>query len=247
MINAIKVNEAVNEIAPYELTEQWDNCGLLVDCAEETDKILFALDVTNEVVAEAKELCCGIIVSHHPAIFQGKKALADGDPVLTAAKEHISLIAAHTCFDMAQGGVNDVLCKILGVENASLFECGRGGILKKDSAKSLAEFVKEKLGCACVKYIDAGCKIEKVAIIGGSAGEFIGQAKWMGYDAFITGEIKHHEALFAKQIGLTVISAGHFETENPAMEAMLELVSEKIGNKDECLLSKKNTNPIMTI
>ena len=71
MTNAKRVNEILNEVAPYELAENWDNCGLLVDCGGDTDKILFALDVTGDSVKKAKELGCGMIVSHHPAIFGG--------------------------------------------------------------------------------------------------------------------------------------------------------------------------------
>lgn len=248
MIDTKKLNEIVNKVAPYELAEEWDNCGLIVDCGEKTDKILFALDATNAVLEEAQRRGCGAVVTHHPAIFSGIKNLADGDPVLEAAKRHITLIAAHTCFDAAQGGVNDVLCDLLGVKEQELFApIGRMGKLSCADAKALAALVKEKLGCDAVRYVDGGKPIERVAVIGGSAGEFVAQAKWMNLDAFITGELKHHEALYAQQVGVTVIAAGHYETENPAVEALRRAVEAEVGEDAACLLAEVCANPFGTV
>ena len=248
MITTKKLNEIVNKIAPYELAEDWDNCGLLVDCDEPADSILFALDATLPVLQEAKRRGCGIVVTHHPAIFSGVKALAAGDPVLEAAKMKISLLAAHTCFDAAQGGVNDCLCEKLGIENPELFApIGRMGTLRCADAASLAALVREKLECGPVRYVDGGRPIERVAVIGGAAGEFVAQAKWMGLDAFITGELKHHEALYARQMGMTVVVAGHYETEKPAVEALCRAVEAEIGEEATCLLSEDETNPMETV
>lgn len=248
MITAKKLNEIVNRIAPYELAEEWDNCGLIVDCGEETDKILFALDATNAVLEEATRRGCGVVVTHHPAIFSGVKTLADGDPVLEAAKRRISLIAAHTCFDAAQGGVNDVLCDLLGVEERALFApIGRMGKLGSADASSLAALVKDKLGCRAVRYADGGKPIERVAVIGGSGGEFVAQAKWMGLDALVTGELKHHEALYARQAGVTVVAAGHYETENPAVEVLRRAAEAEVGPDAACLLAEDGANPFETV
>ncbi len=248
MTTAKQLNKILNKIAPYELAESWDNCGLLIDCGGETDKILFALDLTNAVVAEAAALGCGVIVTHHPAIFQGVKALADGDPVLAAARAGVSVLSVHTCFDAAAGGVNDVLCEKLGVDAPELFAIiGRGGNIKRTDALTLAVNVKNVLRCSVVRYVDGGKPIERVAVIGGSAGEFIGEASWQGYDAFVTGELKHHEAIYAKQLGLTVIAAGHFETENPAMDALRAAVESALDGAADCLLSTACANPLETV
>ncbi len=243
-----KLNELLNKIAPYELAESWDNCGLLVDCGGEIARVLFALDLTGEVVQEAAERGCGAIITHHPAIFQGVKALAQGDPVLAAARAGISVLAAHTCFDAAQGGVNDQLCALLGLRETELFAgIGRGGRLDKTDAQGLAALVKQALGCETVRYVDGGRAIERVAVIGGAAGEFVGQAGWQDYDAFVTGELKHHEAVFARQLGMTVIAAGHYETENPAMDAMRRAMEAELDGAADCLLSERGTNPFAAV
>ncbi len=248
MTNAKHINEILNQVAPYELAEGWDNCGLLVDCGGETDKILFALDVSGESVKKAKELGCGIIVSHHPAIFGGVKSLGTSDPALLAAMEHISLLAAHTCFDAANGGVNDVLCRTLGIKDAELFPpIGRGGSVAKTTAAKLASDVKKALCCESVALVDCGTPIERVALIGGSAGEFIASAKWLGYDAFVTGELKYHDALFAREIGMNVIAAGHFNTEVIAVRALRDAVSERLEGAAECIIFENEKNPISYI
>ena len=247
MITAKKLNELLNKIAPYELAESWDNCGLLIDCGGQTDKVLFALDLTAEVVQEAAARGCGAIITHHPAIFQGVKALAEGDPVLAAAKAGVSVLSAHTCFDAAQGGVNDCLCELLGLQEVELFAgMGRGGKIEKIEPAAFAALVREKLGCGPVRYVDGGRPIERVAVIGGAAGEFVGQASWLGYDAYLTGELKHHEAIYARQLGLTVVAAGHYETENPAMEKMRQAMERELDGAAECLLSECCANPLET-
>lgn len=248
MIGTKQLNEVIDKLAPYTLAESWDNCGLLVDCGGETGKILFALDAANEVIEEADALGCGILVTHHPAIFAGVKVLPQGDPVLEAARHNISLIAAHTCYDAAAGGVNDVLCDLLGVaERASIAPIGRSGRLASPDARSLAALVREKLGCGPVRFVDGGHPIEKVAVVGGAGGDFVAQARWLGLDALITGELKYHEALYAKQLGLTVVAAGHYETENPAVAALCAAVQQQIGDAAQCIVASVGANPFQTI
>ncbi|MEG0750412.1 MAG: Nif3-like dinuclear metal center hexameric protein [Oscillospiraceae bacterium] len=245
MITTKELNEIINKIAPYELAEGWDNCGLLLDCGLPIDKILFALDATGSSLARAKELGCGAVVTHHPAIFGGIKVLCAEDPVVIAAMSHISLLAAHTCFDAAEGGVNDALCSKLGIEEPTpMLPFGRCGVLAAGDAAELAEKVKKSLGCESVAYVDGGRPIDRVAVVGGAAGELISQAAWLGCDAFITGELKHHEALFAQQIGMTVISAGHFITEIVAIKTLCERVQSEIAERAGCLIYSEEQNPI---
>lgn len=248
MITTKELNDIINGVAPYELAVEWDNCGLLFDCALPFDKALFALDVTNEAVAEAKRLGCGAIVSHHPAIMGAVKALAAPDPVVTAAMAQISLFAAHTCFDFANDGVNDVMCSLLGITDVQPWPpIGRTGHLKSGSAEALAARVKSALGCARVLYVDGGAPIERVAVVCGSAGDLVADAKWAGCDAFITGELKHHDALFARQIGLSVVAAGHFATEVIAIKALRDAVQKAAGDKLKCVLFEGEPDPLNTI
>ncbi|MDO4566697.1 MAG: Nif3-like dinuclear metal center hexameric protein [Oscillospiraceae bacterium] len=240
-----ELNEIINKTAPYELAAEWDNCGLLLDCGLEINSALFALDATNEALAEAERLGCGALVTHHPAIFGAVKALSAPDPVVTAAMKHISLFAAHTCWDSASGGVNDVLCERLGVEDKEFWPpFGRIGSLKSENPAALAEKVKKALGLKRISYVDCQNRIERVAVVGGAAGDLIAAAKWCGCDAFITGELKHHEALLAKQIGISAIAAGHFATEAISMRAFCESVQRESGGALKCLLFEDERDPL---
>ncbi|MBR5502556.1 MAG: Nif3-like dinuclear metal center hexameric protein, partial [Oscillospiraceae bacterium] len=115
MITPRELEQLVAQIAPPEAAEEWDNVGLLLDSGAPTDRILFALDATVQAVEEAKKLGCGVIVTHHPLIFHPLRRIEAGSPVQLAAKAGISVISAHTNFDTAAGGVNDLLAEMFGL------------------------------------------------------------------------------------------------------------------------------------
>ena len=107
----------LKELAPLELAEDWDNPGLLVDCGRPVGRVLTCLDITGPVVREAQEKGCDLVVSHHPVIFRPLKALQEGQVPCLLLKAGISAICMHTNLDAAEGGVNDVLAKKLGLLN----------------------------------------------------------------------------------------------------------------------------------
>ena len=220
--------EYINRIAPFDCQCEWDNSGFLVGCKDnEVRKIGVVLDITTDAVRYAAENGIDLIVSHHPVIFRAVKHFTDGDLPFMLAKNGISAICAHTNLDIAKGGVNDALAEVLGFENVSDFaDSGdlsmiRVAQISETDGESLAKYVAEKLG-ASVCLADSGKKIRKVAFCGGSANEFVSDVAENGCDAYITGELKHHEFLDALEIGVTVITAGHFETENPVVAVLAE-------------------------
>ena len=156
------------------------------------------------------------------------------------AKNGISAICAHTNLDIAKGGVNDALAAVLGFENVSDFaDSGELSMIRiaeigETSGDKLARYVADKLK-ASVCLADSGRKIKKVAFCGGSANEFISDIAENGCDAYITGELKHHEFLDAIEMGLTVITAGHFETENPVVAVLAEKLKNKFGVEIEII------------
>ena len=243
MIATKQLYEIIDDIAPFSLAVDWDNVGILVDLKNETEKILFALDVTREVINEAASLGCGIIVSHHPVIFSGIKSLSESDAYVYAVKKGVSVISAHTNFDVAKGGVNDALCELLGFSSQTVFHIGRGVKINKTTGSELAKTVKERLNLTSVGVINPKKTVERVAIVGGAGGDDIIFSAEEGFDALITGEIKHHEAVAAKELSLCVVAAGHFETESPAMAALSKAVQKKIGKSAECLVSKTSVSP----
>lgn len=247
MITVRDISDYINKLAPYETKCQWDNCGLLVGSfSAQCKKIGFVLDLTDETLIEAEKCGCDLIVTHHPVIFKPKKNFLSGDVTFEAAKKGINVISAHTCFDCASGGVNDVLAGILGLTDVNGVpdeECSepmaRIGKTSKISSYDFAQFVAKKLKTT-VRLVDAENEIETVAVCGGSGMSFIDDVLRMGADAYVTGDISHHEMLEAKEKGLTVVAAGHFETEYPAMSSLKQYIEQKFSMVDTVVLEQQN-------
>lgn len=228
--------EFINSIAPFEKQCEWDNSGFIVGNADDdVSKIGVVLDITNNAIKYAAENGINLIVSHHPVIFKGKKTVLSDDPTYLLIKNGISAICAHTSLDIAKGGVNDALAGALGFKNAvPLSDCGETEMMRVAeinavSGEQLAKLCADKLS-TCVSIADSGKIIKKVALCGGAGADFMHDAANAGCDAYITGEAKHHEYLEAKSIGLTLIAAGHFETENP----VVAVLSEKLKKNFDC-------------
>ena len=246
MVDVKTVSDIINKIAPYELAQEWDNCGIALDLENLTDKILFALDVSPDTIAEAERLGCGILVTHHPAMRAPQNKFCIDDNVIIAATKGVSLIAAHTCFDSADKGVTDHLCDMLGLAGVEkLDDIARGGTLEPMACSDFIRYVKRRLDCESVIATSSQREIKKVAVAGGSAGETVEVAAGLGYDAVVTGEAKHHDALKAKAHGICLVCAGHFVTENPAVKVLLDAVSAGLGDRVQCILSECGSDPFV--
>ena len=241
-----QVMEALERIAPKRLAEEWDNPGLLVGSpAQEVHKILTCLDVTDEVVAEAIDLGADMIVAHHPLIFKGIKKLRTDLPLggrLQQLLVHgIAVAAAHTNLDSAEGGVNDVLAKAIGLTDIQPFEgkaeegaeptLGRIGYLAEPMAiEDFARRVRAALPVSHVRMVKAGDKpVRKVALCSGAGAEFISKASFLGADAYVTGDVKYHEAQQAVEMGIHVIDGGHFGTEFPIAAVLADRLREELS------------------
>ena len=233
------ISEIMNRIAPRQLAEEWDNPGLLVGSFDsEVEKIFVCLDVTEETVKAAVEFGADLIIAHHPIIFRAVKNfrtdLPLGKKLQTLIKNDIAVFAAHTNLDSVQGGVNDVLAQKLGLVDVKTFEeeifsLGRIGKLpQKMTAKDFALHVKKSLNAESVKLVEAGdFLIEKVGLCGGAGSEFISKAKFHGAQAFVTGDLKYHEAQNAAESKIHVVDAGHFATEFPVVHVLAGLLREE--------------------
>ena len=226
-VTAGQIEQYLFEAAPAELRQSWDNVGLLVgDPAAPADKVLVALDITRDVVEEAVEEGCSLIVAHHPVMncawhpVQTVRPDSEQGWILTSLiQNRISAICMHTNLDSAEGGVNDVLASALGladIEPLGDDGIGRVGTLPEEMELSaFAAFVKERLGANGVRYAACGeKKIRRVAVGGGACGEYAGQAAQLGCDAFVTADLKYHDFQNAAALGLHLLDAGHFPTEN---------------------------------
>jgi len=224
------IESALYAWAPRDLAESWDNVGLLVGSeSQAVSRVLIALDVTDAVADEAIALGAELIVAHHPVMnctWHKVQSVVDdnaqGRLLTKLLKNDVSAICMHTNLDAAEGGVNDVLAKTLGLEGLSLLneeKIGRVGTLKCE--KSLEQFLSDviqSLGCQGLRYRDGGKPVRKVAVGGGACAEYIPQAIALGCDTFVTADVKYHDFLDAE--GLNLIDAGHFETENPVCAAV---------------------------
>lgn len=232
MTTVYDIDRAIHSFAPFDTAMSFDNVGTLVgDRNAAVTKVLVALDVTKAVVEEAAAFGAELIVSHHPVIFSPLKRLtADSVPYLLAQKG-IAVISAHTNYDLAPDGVNFCLAKSLTLTDVVPFQLddktglalGLVGTLPGDglSPASFAAFVKEKLHCGGVKYTQGSRPVKRVAVGCGAGSSMVFDAIGCGADGFVTGESKHHELLAALEGGITMVDAGHFNTENVAMEPLV--------------------------
>lgn len=234
----------IDGIAPFEKQCEWDNSGLIVgNSCREVSKIGVVLDITADAVKYAAANGIELIVSHHPVIFRPVKTFLDGDVPYLLAQNGISAICAHTSLDCADGGVNDVLAETLGFKNPiPLTESGEASMVRKvvieeTEADVLAMLVADRLSTG-VQLADCGKKIDTIALCGGAGGDFIHAVAESGCDAFITGEAKHHEFLAAYELGVTLIAAGHFETENPVVAVLADKLSKNFDCEVEIIPQK---------
>lgn len=226
-------------LAPANMKMDWDNVGLLCGCkSQKVSKILVALDPFESVCHEAAEVDAQLIVTHHPLIFQGQKAITDetsiGRSILYLIKNGISAVNAHTNLDCAPGGVNDTLAEKLGLTDIQVVsptgitsDGNPWGLLRYGNVpnQNFSDFlatVKENLGCEGLRYVDGGRPVHKVAVGGGSCGDSIMEAFEAGCDTFVTADVKYNQFWDAKDLGINLIDAGHFHTENPVVAVLAE-------------------------
>lgn len=230
----------IDSIAPFDTQMDFDNAGLLVGRGSASvEKILVALDITHEVIREAAQLGAQLIVAHHPVIFHPLKSVTDsdvtGEKVLLLAQQGIAAICAHTNLDAAQGGVNELLAEALGLTGLEQlhqdgvdgqgrpYGIGRVGVLERDiPVDAFAACVKEKLNAAGVRYVDAGRPVRRVAVGGGSCGSMLHDAVAAGCDTFVTADVKYDVFLEAKALGINLLDAGHFATEDVVTQPLAD-------------------------
>ncbi len=251
MATVREVYQYLDGLSPFSIQMDFDNAGFLVGRGEQSaDKILVALDITEEVATEAARLGAGLIVSHHPVIFHPVRAITDSDPtgrvLLMLAEQKIAAICAHTNLDAVSGGVNDALAAKLGLEELELLQpagidasgrpygIGRVGMVKGAPvyAPAFAAFVKETLGANGVRYVDAHRPVRRVAVGGGACGDMITDALSLGCDTFVTADVKYNGFLDAAALGINLIDAGHFPTENVVIPVLCRWLASGFPNAE---------------
>ena len=218
--------DIIDRIAPFETQAEFDNSGLLAGSAgHEVDCVLLALDLTDAVIDEAVSLGAQLIITHHPLMFSPRRRLTDEDGegriLRRLIREDISLIAAHTNLDQAPGGINDALAELCGLQNITGEGFLRAGELSQPvRAADYAETLKDRLGDAVRLMGPENAVLRRVAVCSGAGGDEWEDALRLGCDAFISGEIKHHQALAMADSGLVAFACGHHATEAPGITAL---------------------------
>ena len=241
-------------LAPSELACSWDNVGLLVDVSVPVSHVLTTLDITAAVVQEAVENDCQLIVSHHPVIFNPLRTVQPQNIIYALVQSGIAVISAHTNLDMAYPyGVNDALCRKLGLQNVrGILKEGEtdiaymGELPEEMTTEDFAAHIKEALGLSAVRCTAVSKMLRTVAVVGGAGGDYALAAQAKGADAFVTGEVKHHEAIAAQQAGLALYEAGHYHTELPyrkRLKAYLDTACPGV----EFIVSESERPPMETL
>lgn len=253
------IHAFLNTLAPEYMAMEWDHVGLLCGrSSREVERILVALDPFAPVCREARELGCQLLVTHHPAIWKLDKvndATQEGRNLLFLIENGISALNAHTNLDCAPGGVNDVLAKKLGLDSISVIdpvgtdergrEYGllRGGVLPAEPVEAFVRRVKTALGCEGLRYAAGKSPVGRVAVGGGSCSDSLHRVAELGYDALVTADCKYNAFADAADLGLTLVDAGHFQTENPVC-AMLAEALQTAFPEIEVILSKTHKDCI---
>ncbi len=239
----------LNQCYTEDLRCEWDNDGIMCsdDLDREVKRILIALDVTMDTVKYACENGFDTIISHHPLVFRSQKSLTPlaytQNKLIALIKNGVGVMSFHTRLDASKGGVNDVLASILNLENVAADTCdpiGRIGYLSQElELEEFAKDVKEALSAPVVLF--SGNKaVKKVYVVGGDGKDLIENAIESGCDTIITGRASYNTAVDAKDMGINIVEAGHFFTENPVCTALESKIRE-LNSSIETYIYNSNT------
>ena len=235
-----EIEQALFALAPFELAMDGDNVGhLLGDPEQEVDRVLVALDITEDVAAEAIEEDCQLIVAHHPVmnckwlpVQTVRSDTPQGHLLLKLLRNGVSAVCMHTNLDIAEGGVNDRLAQALElIDPGPLGDpeglCRVGTLATPMALADFARSVQKALHANGVRFADAGKLVSKVAVGGGACGDYEDFATQAGCDTFVTSDLTYHTFLDAKGKGINLIDAGHFPTEDPVCEALVSYLTAR--------------------
>jgi len=238
---------------PSSLRCEWDRDGLM--CAPHPDtpvkKILFTLDVSEAAVNDAIQRKADLIISHHPLLFRPVGELHPdsftGRKLISLVEHNIAVFSFHTRLDRMIGGVNDVLAERLGITETEPFgdsetpEIGRIGWVGETTLSDFTAHVQTVLGTPALQTLALGKPVRRVAVVGGDGKDFIPAAKKAGADLYLTGTLSYNSMVDAADMGLQLIEAGHFFTENPVIYRLGEWVQALLP---EAELLYFNSNPV---
>lgn len=217
-MNKYEITKRIEKFAPPELAEKWDCSGWIVETEnQDIKKIMLCLTVTDNIIQQALEQNCNMIISHHP-LFN-----------VSIKYKNIDIYCAHTNLDRAKGGTTDTLIKTLGLAKFIVANSGEGFTRYINYETSLQDFVKRlKKISPHLRYVNnkGVTKLKRMAFCAGSGTEFIQEAFENGADALVTGDLKFHTALDSP---IVVFDIGHFESEVLVLSVFEQIIGNGIG------------------
>ena len=252
-MNVMELISHIAKFVPFALSKDWDNNGLIIgDYDAEVTKIGVCLDPTYEAVVAADLMDCNVLVSHHPLIFKPIKSIIHeegaGATIMEAIRHDMNIIALHTCWDLASGGVNDSLAELLGLKNICVLDEDSGfgscGVLKKPmKVHDFLEHVKTAWKLSHIDYYHYTTRndISRVALCGGSGAKFWTYASEWDADIYLTADMKYHELIDASHELLAVGLVDHGEMERASLPSLAKKLA---ACKVETVIVNDETAPL---
>ena len=237
-----EITAAIESFAPLSWQESYDNSGLVVGRPDDdVHSALLAVDVTERVLDEAERHGCDMVITHHPIIFHPLKRLNSADHVQRcverAIRSGIALYACHTNLDAAPGGMSFRLASMLGVADAAVLQPsgieggGFGAVGDLPAGIPFGEFmerIRTVTGARILRHSGAvGASVRRVAVCTGSGAFLIDEARRAGADIYVTSDLKYNDFM-TPDGALTIVDAGHFESEYCAIDILFDILSKKL-------------------
>ena len=262
-----QIIDALEQFAPLPLQESYDNAGLQVGLTEtEASGALLCLDVTEEVVREAIDMDCNLIVAHHPLLFRGLKTVGNETQVervvRLAIKNDIAIYAMHTNLDNVEDGVNYKMAEKLGLVDVQLINAKKVKVVRDGRERSVMagtgvlgyfpasldslvflERVKSAFRVECLMHNEMlGRPIQSVALCGGAGDFVLEDAIRLEADAFLTGEMHYHQ-FFGHEQQIQIGVLGHYQSEQYTAEILRSILEDRVPSLP-VFITHVNTNPI---
>ena len=238
-----EVTDVIERFAPLAWQESYDNAGLIVGRPDdEVHRALLAVDVTDEVMAEAEREGCDMVITHHPIVFHALKRFNSADQVQRcverAIRGGIALYACHTNLDSAPGGMSWRLAEMLGVGDLRVLQpvqadekVGFGVVGELPEAVPTLDYLREagrRLHVGALRHSRiVHERVRRVAVCTGAGGSLLGEALRAGAELYLTADLKYNDFM-APSGRLTVADIGHFESEYCAIEILFEIFSKNL-------------------
>ena len=255
---------ALERFAPLPLQESYDNAGLQVGLTteQEASGALLCLDVTEDVIREAVDLGCNLIISHHPLLFRPLKQVTGRTQVercvRLAVQNELTIYAAHTNLDNVEDGVNYRIAERMGLVDVSMMQLRQvrvgehsvaagsgviGYLPGPEDSLAFLQRVKDVFHIECLQHNELLQRpIQTVALCGGAGAFLLDEAIRLEADAFLTGEMSYHQ-FFGHEQEIQLAVMGHYQSEQYTREIFFERISD-IAPELPLFITNVDTNPI---